>query len=75
MIEFLKNIFKSVNFKSDNEELNKLNKIIYSIIIICAVCFIGFILYIVIKNWPAFAESVRYNWNDSKPSLEQRNFK
>lgn len=69
MIEFLKSILKKINFKSDNEELNKYNKLIYSIIILCAIVFIGLILYFVIKQWPSFIEAVRYNWNDSKSIL------
>lgn len=69
MIEFFKNLLSKINFKSENEEINKLNKIIYSIIILCAIVFIGFIIYFVIKQWPNFVESVRYNWNNSKSML------
>lgn len=69
MIEFLKNILKKVNFKSDNEELNKYNKIIYSIIIICAILFVGFILFFVIKQFPFFWDSVITYWNESKSML------
>jgi cell division protein FtsL len=73
MIEFLKNIIKKVNFKSDNEELNKFNKIIYSVIILCALCFIGLIIYFVVKQLPSFIDSVQTNWNDSKSILKQSN--
>lgn len=69
MIEFLKSIFKKANFKSENEELNKLNKIIYSVIILCAILFIGFIVYFIIKQWPNFVTAVKYNWNESKSIL------
>ena len=64
MIEFFKNLLSKINFKSDNEDLNKLNKIIYSVLILCAILFIGFIVYFVIRQWPDFVESVRENWND-----------
>ena len=66
MFEFLKNLLKAVNFKTNNEEVNKYNKIIYSIIVLCAVCFIGVIAYFVVKHWPDFIEIVQENWNDSK---------
>ncbi len=66
MIEFLKNLLKRVNFKTDNEEINRYNKIIYSVIIICAVIFVCAILYFIIRFWPDFVESIRYNWNDMK---------
>ena len=69
MIEFLKNIIKKTNFKSENENLNKYNKIIYSIILFCAVCFIGFIVYCVIIGFPDFAEHVKEAWNNSKSVL------
>ena len=69
MIEFLKNIFKNVNFKSKNDELNKANKIIYSVILLCAIIFIGIVIYFVIKYFPNFIDSVRYNWNNSKEML------
>jgi len=69
MIEFLKNILKNVNFKSNNEELNNFNKVIYSIIILCAVVFIGAIVFFSIKNLPSFIDAVRYNWNESKTML------
>lgn len=74
MFEFLKSILKKVNFKSDNEEINKFNKIIYSIIILCAVCFIGLILYFVIKQFPTFIDTFQTNWNDSKSILDLKNF-
>lgn len=70
MIEFFKNLLSKINFKSDNEDLNKLNKIIYSILILCAILFIGFIIYFVIRQWPDFVEAVKENWNDSKSILE-----
>lgn len=70
MIEFFKNLLSKINFKSDNEDLNKLNKIIYSVLILCAILFIGFIVYFVIRQWPDFVEAVRENWNDSKSILE-----
>lgn len=70
MIEFFKNLLSKINFKSDNEDLNKLNKIIYSILILCAILFIGFIVYFVIRQWPDFVEAVKENWNDSKSILE-----
>ena len=70
MIEFFKHLLSKVNFKSDNEDLNKLNKIIYSILILCAIIFIGFIVYFVIRQWPDFVEAVKENWNDSKSILE-----
>lgn len=73
MIEFLKNLLSKVNFKSDNEDLNKYNKIIYSIIIICAILFIGFILYFVIKQLPNFLDNVRTYWNESKSILNGSN--
>ena len=69
MIEFLKNIFKKMNFKSNDEDLNKYNKMIYSVIILCAILFVGFMIYFVIKQWPNFIDAVRYNWNDSKSIL------
>lgn len=69
MIEFFKNLLSKVNFKSDNEDLNKLNKIIYSVIILSAIVFIGLIIYFVIKQFPNFIEAVRYNWNESKSIL------
>lgn len=69
MIEFLKNIFKKTNFKSDNEELNKYNKIIYSIIFLCAILFIGFIIYYVIVQLPDFIEHIKEAWNNSKSVL------
>ncbi len=64
MIEFLKNLLKCVNFKTDNEEVNKYNKIIYTVIILCAVIFIGVIIYFIVKYWPNFWEIVQYNWQD-----------
>ncbi len=64
MIEFFKNLLSKINFKSDNEDLNKLNKIIYSVLILCAILFIGFIVYFVIRQWPDFVEAVKENWND-----------
>ncbi len=64
MIEFFKHLLSKINFKSDNEDLNKLNKIIYSILILCAILFIGFIVYFVIRQWPDFVEAVKENWND-----------
>lgn len=70
MIEFFKNLLSKINFKSDNEDLNKLNKIIYSVLILCAILFIGFIVYFVIRQWSDFVEAVRENWNDSKSILE-----
>ncbi len=70
MIEFFKHLLSKVNFKSDNEDLNKLNKIIYSILILCAIIFIGFIVYFVIRQWPDFVEAVKENWNNSKSILE-----
>lgn len=70
MIEFFKHLLSKINFKSDNEDLNKLNKIIYSILILCAILFIGFIVYFVIRQWPDFVEAVKENWNDSKSILE-----
>lgn len=70
MIEFFKNLLSKINFKSDNEDLNKLNKIIYSILILCAILFIGFIVYFVIRQWPDFVKAVKENWNDSKSILE-----
>lgn len=70
MIEFFKNLLSKINFKSDNEDLNKLNKIIYSILILCAILFIGFIVYFVIRQWPDFVEAVKENWNNSKSILE-----
>jgi len=70
MIEFFKNLLSKINFKSDNEDLNKLNKIIYSVLILCAILFIGFIVYFVIRQWPDFVEAVKENWNDSKSILE-----
>lgn len=66
MFEFLKNLLKSVNFKTNNKEINQYNKIIYSVIVLCAVCFIGAIVYFCIKHWPDFIEIVQENWNDSK---------
>ena len=69
MIEFLKNLLAKVNFKSENEDLNKLNKIIYFVIILCGVIFIGMLVYFFIKQWPTFVDAVRYNWNDSKSIL------
>ena len=66
MIEFFKTLLSKINFKSDNEEVNKLNKIIYSVIILCAIAFIITLIYFVIKAWPSFMENVRYNWNESK---------
>lgn len=70
MIEFFKHLLSKINFKSDNEDLNKLNKIIYSILILCAIIFIGFIVYFVIRQWPDFVEAVKENWNNSKSILE-----
>lgn len=70
MIEFFKHLLSKINFKSDNEDLNKLNKIIYSILILCAIIFIGFIVYFVIRQWPDFAEAIKENWNNSKSILE-----
>lgn len=70
MIEFFKHLLSKINFKSDNEDLNKLNKIIYSILILCAIIFIGFIVYFVIRQWPDFMEAVKENWNNSKSILE-----
>lgn len=70
MIEFFKNLLSKINFKSDNEDLNKLNKIIYSVLILCAILFIGFIVYFVIRQWPDFVEAIKENWNDSKSILE-----
>ena len=64
MIEFFKHLLSKINFKSDNEDLNKLNKIIYSVLILCAILFIGFIVYFVIRQWPDFVEAVKENWND-----------
>lgn len=74
MIEFLKSILKKVNFKSDNEEINKYNKIIYSVIILCAICFVGLIVYFVIKELPIFIDSVITSWNDSKSIFDLKNF-
>lgn len=66
MIQFFKTLLSKINFKSDNEEINKLNKIVYSAIILCAIIFIGFIVYFLVKQWPNLIESIRYNWNESK---------
>lgn len=74
MIEFLKTILKKVNFKSDNEDVNKYNKIIYSVIILCAICFVGLILYFIIREFPIFMDHIRTDWNDSKSILDLKNF-
>jgi len=71
MIKFLKNLLKKVNFKSDNENINKYNKIIYTIIILCAIAFIGVIIYFVVKNWPDFIQAIQDGWEDSKEMLKQ----
>ena len=70
MIEFLKSIFKNVNFKSKDEELNKANKIIYSVIILCTIVFIGIIIFFLIKFFPTFIDSVQYNWNNAKSMFQ-----
>lgn len=69
MIDFLKNVIKRLKYKSDNEEANKLNKIIYTAILVCAFIFICTIIYILIKNIPNFADSIQYEWNNSKKLL------
>lgn len=71
MIQFLKNLLKRVNFKSDNEEINNYNKIIYSIIIICAIIFMVFIAYFIIKQLPDFIQNIKNSWNDSKSILNR----
>lgn len=73
MIEFLRSLFRKLNFKSDNEKLNNYNKIIYFVIILCTLVFIGLIVFFVIKQWPSFIEAVRYHWNDSKSILNRFN--
>ena len=73
MIDFFKNLLSKVNFKSDNEQINKYNKIIYSLIILSAIFFIGLIIYFVIKMFPTFMESIQYNWNESKSILNNFN--
>ena len=75
MIEFLKIILKKVNFKSENEELNKYNKIVYSLIILCAVAFLITIIVIVIKAWPNIIDYFNYYWNENKSMLNLNNFK
>lgn len=70
MFEFLKSLFKKVNFKSDNEEVNKLNKIIYSVILLCAILFVILLIYFVIKALPSFIDNFRTNLNDSKSILK-----
>ena len=71
MIEFLKNIIRKINSKSDNEELNKYNKIIYGAIILCAIFFAIFILVFIVKNWSNFIGSVQTNWNDSYKEVQK----
>ncbi len=69
MIQFFKTLLSKINFKSDNEEINKLNKIIYSVILLCAIIFIVFMIYFLVKQWPNLAEAIRYHWNESKSVL------